>query len=308
MNTLDRLFDLAQISGSVDIHCLLEGEWNIRHEEQARGQGRLHIVVAGKGTIHIDDNESAHVQAGDIIFFPRAHAHTISSTSAYCPVSISPIRQSQEGVFQIKRAGQENAIDMELFCGRFSYKQQSDLFNSLPTCVQIRSDMSSLDHIVRLLQAEAERGLESSSSVVNALSTVILVLIVRQYLAQDNQAALTGVLRAWQDTRLHHVIRAVLEAPHSPWSIDDLCALANLSRAQFMRLFKQETGISPHIFVTQIRLQQAAKLLRTSHQSILSIALSVGLQSETHFGKLFKRYYGLTPGAYRQQGMRKAIS
>lgn len=303
MNTLDRFFDLAQISGSVDIHCLLEGEWNIRHEEQARGQGRLHIVVAGTGTIHIDGHESAHVQAGDIIFFPRAAAHNISSTSTYCPVDISPIHLSQAGSF-VRKSTHEvvpDKIDMELFCGGFSYSQQSDLFANLPTYIKIHSDLTPLSHIIRLLQAEALAGGEGSVSIINALSTVLLVLIVRQYLEQEDLRDLTGILRAWQNTRLKHVIHAVLDAPQAAWSVDELSQLANLSRAQFMRLFKQETGLSPHIFVTQIRLQQAAKLLQTSNQSVLSIALSVGLQSETHFGKLFKKYYGLTPGAYRQQ-------
>lgn len=174
MNTLDRLFDLAQISGSVDIHCLLQGEWNIRHNEQQRGQGRLHIVVAGTGTIHVDGANteqvnSEQVSAGDIIFFPRAAAHNISSTSRYCPVNISSVLTSHEGAFQVKRVGQET-IDMELFCGRFSYSTHSDLFSGLPDYIKIRSDTTSLNHLVRLLQAEAQNAHEGSSSIVNALS------------------------------------------------------------------------------------------------------------------------------------------
>ena len=67
-----------------------------------------------------------------------------------------------------------------------------------------------------------------------------------------------------------------------------------------MRLFKQQTGISPHAFVNLIRLRQAAVLLRQTADSILSVALNVGFQSETHFGKAFKKQYGISPGQYRK--------
>ena len=42
MDTLDHFFDLAQLSGSVDIHCLFLGDWQVRHEPGTRSQGRLH--------------------------------------------------------------------------------------------------------------------------------------------------------------------------------------------------------------------------------------------------------------------------
>ena len=67
-----------------------------------------------------------------------------------------------------------------------------------------------------------------------------------------------------------------------------------------MRLFKQQTGISPHAFVNLIRLRQAAVLLRQTADSVLSVALNVGFQSETHFGKAFKKQYGISPGQYRK--------
>ena len=63
---------------------------------------------------------------------------------------------------------------------------------------------------------------------------------------------------------------------------------------------KQQTGTSPHAFVNSIRLQQGALLLKQTADSVLSVALSVGFQSETHFGKAFKKQYGISPGQYRK--------
>ena len=110
----------------------------------------------------------------------------------------------------------------------------------------------------------------------------------------------SGVLTASLDRRLYPVIQGVLNAPQEDWSVENLTALAHVSRAQLMRLFKQHVGMSPHGFVQHIRLQKAAKMLRQTSHSIMHIALAVGFQSETHFGKAFKQKYQSTPGQYRR--------
>ena len=49
-----------------------------------------------------------------------------------------------------------------------------------------------------------------------------------------------------------------------------------------------------------VTITQAAVLLRQTADSVLSVALNVGFQSETHFGKAFKKQYGISPGQYRK--------
>ena len=97
------------------------------------------------------------------------------------------------------------------------------------------------------------------------------------------------------------MLTAVLAEPAHDWTVEAMAEQAHLSRAQLMRLFKQYIEMSPHAFVNHIRLQAAAQMLRQTADSILQIALSVGFQSETHFGKAFKKQYGIPPGIYRKQ-------
>ncbi|MEG2301169.1 MAG: helix-turn-helix transcriptional regulator, partial [Acinetobacter sp.] len=66
-----------------------------------------------------------------------------------------------------------------------------------------------------------------------------------------------------------------------------------------IRLFKKDLHTTPHAFLLKIRLQHATLLLKTSHLSIYNIALDLGFQSETHFGRVFKQHYGMTPHCYR---------
>lgn len=82
MDILDRLVELAQVKGSVDVQCLFRGEWYVRHEPK-RAHGLVHIVTAGSGYIRIDGEQEARLlSAGDIIFFPRSVGHTLSSDSS----------------------------------------------------------------------------------------------------------------------------------------------------------------------------------------------------------------------------------
>ena len=56
-----------------------------------------------------------------------------------------------------------------------------------------------------------------------------------------------------------------------------------MSRATFMRIFQQQLGMPPGKFLTQVRLEMAAVLLKNTQKTILAIALEVGYQSEAHF-------------------------
>lgn len=174
--------------------------------------------------------------------------------------------------------------------------------DSLPEMLLLDMNGSGLIHPAALLQAEAASPQHGSEAVVDALASVLLVQILRAYLGQSRAELPEGLLSGWRNPRLNPLIQDVLDAPEKTWKVEDMAARANLSRAQLMRLFKRHTGTSPRAFVNRIRLQQAALMLRQTTESVLSVALSSGFQSETHFGKAFKKYYGETPGNYRKNG------
>src|SRR4051794_33355979 len=83
--------------------------------------------------------------------------------------------------------------------------------------------------------------------------------------------------------------------------VDDLAKAAGLSRAHFSREFRAAFGESPHSYLLTRRLERAAALLRTTDNSITDVCLSVGLQSLGSFTTSFKRMFGVTPSAYREQ-------
>ena len=80
-------------------------------------------------------------------------------------------------------------------------------------------------------------------------------------------------------------------------SLEQLARAVGLSRYHFLRVFKKETGLTPHIYRTAQRLEAAKKLLRRGMPPV-ETALATGFVDQSHFCNAFRRYYGATPGQY----------
>ncbi|MDN4999276.1 helix-turn-helix transcriptional regulator [Bradyrhizobium sp. GCM10027634] len=84
-------------------------------------------------------------------------------------------------------------------------------------------------------------------------------------------------------------------------SLDALASDAGLSRFHFCRAFKASTGLSPHAWLRQHRLDQAMNLLRDTDTSIAMVAVELGYASQTAFAAAFRRLSGETPSDWRRR-------
>jgi len=83
-------------------------------------------------------------------------------------------------------------------------------------------------------------------------------------------------------------------------SVAQLAEIAAMSPSHFNRIFKHETGVSPHTYLVRTRLERGKKLLRAGEHSITEIAFLCGFASSSHFSDSFRKHYKLTPSAYLQ--------
>ena len=82
------------------------------------------------------------------------------------------------------------------------------------------------------------------------------------------------------------------------YNVEKMSEDVGVSRAQLHRKMKEMTGISTSEFIRNIRLEQAAKLIKEGKINITQIAYSVGFNNQTHFSTVFKKHYGMTPSEY----------
>jgi AraC family transcriptional regulator len=116
----------------------------------------------------------------------------------------------------------------------------------------------------------------------------------RRSVRLDARADLTSDEALLRDLRTH--IAANLE---SDLTLAALARRAEMSPSCFSRWFRSRTGITPHAFVIESRLERAKAMLRESDRSLLEIALSVGFTSQSCLNVAFRRRAGMTPAEFR---------
>ena len=85
-----------------------------------------------------------------------------------------------------------------------------------------------------------------------------------------------------------------------PISLTDIAAAAGLSRMHFAAQFRAATGLRPHEYLLQRRIERARYLLLTSRLPLIEIAFEVGFKTQAHFTTVFSRIVGEAPNAWRQ--------
>jgi len=97
---------------------------------------------------------------------------------------------------------------------------------------------------------------------------------------------------------------------HQDISIEEMASLLQLSRSHFTRLFTGKTGVSPRKYLEDLRMKAAVSLLQNETLQIKEAAGRVGIGDENYFCRIFRNYYGLSPGVFQNRSywQRKDLS
>lgn len=93
---------------------------------------------------------------------------------------------------------------------------------------------------------------------------------------------------------------------HNPdFSVKKIVEHLKIDRSHFYKLFKNETGLSPVDYITQLRISQAEILLVNDRMAIKDISYAVGFSDPLYFSRVFKRLNGKTPSEFRKNIFQK---
>jgi AraC-like DNA-binding protein len=153
--------------------------------------------------------------------------------------------------------------------------------------------------VARLLTAHRalERGdLESEEKIFFALEQLV-----------HRQATPTGAARptTTTDTGLAAVRELLDERVADEVGLDELAAVAGLSRFHLIRAFQRRYGVTPFAHLRHRRIEKARAALR-SGASLAQAAAGAGFADRSHLGRSFRAVMGATPGEYRQSYLRAA--
>lgn len=172
--------------------------------------------------------------------------------------------------------------------------EREDLLVNLRQAVEFYDP--ALTAVLRAMLREVKRGCPNGSLYAESLSCGVLAHLIRS----RGQAPVRerGKLTEWQWSRLNELIA---EKPMSELTLMELSTSVGMSKSQFVRIFRKSTGTSPHQFIVHKQLEVARGLIRSSNSTLVDVVAKAGFASQSHFTRLFRDTYGITPGEFRRK-------
>ena len=159
------------------------------------------------------------------------------------------------------------------------------------------------DLITSRLLLSAADALEGSAALDALFRQQLTDLLATRLLAAHSGIVATSqpTLGGLSPKILRRAIERLRSDSDADVSLAALASDAGLSRFHFCRAFKESTGLSPHAWLRQHRLEQAMNMLRDTDASIVTVAAALGYASQTAFAAAFKKLIGQTPSDWRRR-------
>lgn len=172
---------------------------------------------------------------------------------------------------------------------------KTDVQFILDNYVVSRRLMNSIEEFIY----EATNKLSNFTLMLDSLSIQIAVQLLREI---DSNITSKISKKVYSDKpHINKAIEFIEEYYNSNISIEDLCKVCNLSPYHFIRIFKQETGKTPHEYILDKKIEEAIKLIEGKQYSLNEIAQLCGFISQSHFSTVFRKRIGISPSLYRKQ-------
>lgn len=147
------------------------------------------------------------------------------------------------------------------------------------------------------LKQELEMGAADSRLYAESVAAMLAVHLLKRYsVHQPIFQKRTGGLSSYN---LRATIAYINDNLEQNISLTEIASVVHMSPHYFATLFKQSTGVAPHQYLTQCRIERAKHYL-AKNLSVTQVSQLVGYQSQSHFAKVFRKHVGITPKLYQQ--------
>lgn len=150
----------------------------------------------------------------------------------------------------------------------------------------------------KVLLSAIEEGIASNQLLIDHLALSLVAHFAQAYggLRIDSRPD-KGGLAAWQVRRATEIMRTRLG---SNLSIREVASECRLTPSHFARMFRKSTGIAPHDYLSNLRIEEAKRLMLDTALPLADIALIAGFNDQSHFTRAFSRRLQTSPGAWRR--------
>ena len=293
----------ARLRGSVYFRPEFGAPWGVGIADHGTV---FHIVAAGTCWLRAKSlPKPVALEPGDFVVATRGEPHVLSDVPGSPVINFFDlVKRQASGANGVFRAGGEGATT-KFVCGGMQFENGANnpLLAVLPSFLHVRG---SKDGGLRWLRLTVEHILEELDSsavgaaeVVTRLADILFIQAVRAYFHENGGTAQSGWLAAARDNQIGRALALLHAHPDEPWTVDLLARRLATSRTAFADRFSELVGEPPLRYLTRLRINTAARRLRSSDDKLTAIAADAGYESVSAFNRAFKRQVGMTPGEYR---------
>lgn len=304
VDVLTDLLERSRARGAAFAYSTAWGDWGVAMPK-VPGLA-VHTVVDGEAHLWTDDPERAmRLLPGDMVLVQGTLEHRMGAARGVDCVPLAEVLENgrvrgSSRRFTMGEGGGAPPAAV-FFCGAYMFEGDlcESLLRALPERLRLRpASGSALRATMELLGRELQRDAPGQQTLLDRLLDVALVQALREHFAAEGSAAPAWV-RALADPPIGAALGALHADPARTWTVADLAAEANLSRAAFARRFGALLGMAPLAYLTDWRMALARERLRDSDDGLAAVAAALGYASEFSFAAAFKRHHGLAPGRWR---------
>jgi len=202
--------------------------------------------------------------------------------------------------------GENPPTSLVVGCFNFELPESKVLIKHICPVVSLRADEQSaspwFQSTVHFIAAETSGNLPGATAIVDWLAEVLFVQAMRACSQASYGFGGPNWLRALSDKQIGEALRPMHAEPSRAWTVVELARCVGMSRSAFAERFKDLVGETPLDHLTQWRMVRAAGMILSANtKSFAEIASAVGYESESSFGKAFRRVMRVSPGKYRQE-------
>jgi AraC-like DNA-binding protein/mannose-6-phosphate isomerase-like protein (cupin superfamily) len=258
----------------------------------------LGLVLAGAGTFWCRGEEH-FARKGDVVVIEPGEVHTgsvgfgvdsLSYLAVYLPVELAVLHAESVGARGARPPEFRSCVLRDPIVRR-AYRALDQAIGSADAFRHHHSPGNA--NAAAVLDEGA-----AQEAVCVAMTELIHRHAVRDG-ERDKAAPRLGIAR---EPRIVSVVREVLEdsfAKAGETSLQVLAQRTGVTPFQVIRAFREATGLAPHQFLIQVRVERARQLLADGAVPSLA-ALMTGFADQSHLTYHFKKHLGITPGSYRR--------
>ncbi len=264
------------------------------------------IVTRGSCFLGVDKSPVVPLVGGDFVFLPAPKTYSLRCTPKMRLRSVLEVTTPE--AFHRSRlityGGGGTPASVGAGCFTFASPESELLVKHLPPIIHLPASgphsTSWFQSTLQFIAAESAQELPGSAAIVDRLAEVLFVQAMRSRIQSSLLTGSPSWLRALGDPQIGESLRLMHAEPGRAWTVPELARSVSMSRSAFAARFRALVGETPLDHLTQWRMVRAASMMREGRpMKVAAIASAVGYQSESSFGKVFRRVMGVSPGKYR---------